>query len=60
MYTALQLIRQYGETAATEAAMFGFELREIGDLEGWRFWDTVYRAICQIECGEAQVGDVLH
>lgn len=60
VHTALELIRQHGDTAATEAVMFGFELREIGDLEGWQFWDAVYRVICQIECDEAQVGGVLH
>lgn len=58
--TALELIREHGATAATEAVMFAAEMREMGDLDGWMFWDKVYRVICQIETAEAQAGDALH
>lgn len=58
--TALELIREHGATAATEAVMFGDEMREMGDLDGWVFWDKVYRVICQIEAAEAQAGYTRH
>lgn len=58
--TALEMIREHGASAATEAIMFGAEMREMGDIQGWQFWQSVYRLICQIEFAEEQVSDALH
>lgn len=58
--TALDLIREHGASAATEAIMFGAEMREMGDIHGWQFWQSVYRLICQIEFAEEHVSDALH
>ena len=51
---AVDLIDRYGSSAGSEAVMFGYELREIGDLDGWRFWQRVYEVLCQIELAETR------
>ncbi len=54
------LIREHGEDAAIEAAIWADAMLERGDLEGQVVWKRIVRAVGEIQRTNRPWGEVLH
>ncbi len=54
------LVKQHGEDAPVEAAMRADAMLEAGDLDGYRVWKRVLRAVGELQEVEPEPGEAVH
>ncbi len=54
------MVKHYGESAATEAAMRADEFLDQGIIDGQRVWTRIVQAIEELQRERPREGEVLH
>ncbi len=54
------LVKQHGDDAPIEAAMRADSMLEKGDLDGYRTWKRILRAIEELQGTEPKSGEAVH
>ncbi len=54
------LVKQHGEDAPIEAAMRADAMLQAADLEGYRVWKRILRAVEEIQGTQPKSGEAVH
>ncbi len=54
------LVKQHGEDAPIHAAMRADATLEAGDVDGYRVWKRILRAIKELQGAEPKPGEAVH
>ena len=57
---ATTIVRRYGEDARVHAAMRADAALEAGDVDGYRMWKRILRAVKELQGAEPKPGEAVH